>query len=118
LGITSARSRSIRALACALEDGSVRLSATADARQQMAALLALPGFGPWTVQYVAMRALGWPDAFPHTDAGIKKALTPLDASSALDLSQAWQPWRSYATISLWNSLSFTEHQSRTVGRRL
>jgi AraC family transcriptional regulator of adaptative response / DNA-3-methyladenine glycosylase II len=105
LGITGARSRSIRALARALQDGSVELSATTDAQRQMRALLELPGFGPWTVQYVALRALGWPDAFPHTDYGIKKALAPLSPREIEALSQAWRPWRSYATISLWNSLA-------------
>jgi AraC family transcriptional regulator of adaptative response / DNA-3-methyladenine glycosylase II len=105
LGITGARARSILALAQALEDGTLDLSTTADAQRQMTQLLKLPGFGPWTVQYVAMRALGWPDAFPHTDFGVKKALAPLEPSQILELAQAWQPWRSYATISLWNSLS-------------
>jgi AraC family transcriptional regulator of adaptative response / DNA-3-methyladenine glycosylase II len=105
LGITGARARSIRALAQALQDGTVELSTAADAQQQMESLLALPGFGPWTVQYVAMRALGWPDAFPHTDFGVKKALAPLGSQEILELARAWQPWRSYATISLWNSLS-------------
>jgi AraC family transcriptional regulator of adaptative response / DNA-3-methyladenine glycosylase II len=105
LGITGARARSIRALAIALEDGSVELSTTADAQQQMAALLKLPGFGPWTTEYVAMRALGWPDAFPHTDYGVKKALAPRSPQEILELSQAWRPWRSYATINLWRSLA-------------
>jgi AraC family transcriptional regulator of adaptative response / DNA-3-methyladenine glycosylase II len=105
LGITGARARSIRALAQALEQGTVELSTAADAQQQMERLLKLPGFGPWTVHYVAMRALGWPDAFPHTDFGVKKALAPLDPQQILKLAQAWQPWRSYVTVSLWNSLS-------------
>jgi AraC family transcriptional regulator of adaptative response / DNA-3-methyladenine glycosylase II len=105
LGITGARARSIRALAQALEDGFVELSTAADAQRQMERLLTLPGFGPWTVQYVAMRALGWPDAFPHTDFGVIKALAPLGPQEIVKRAQAWQPWRSYATISLWNSLS-------------
>jgi AraC family transcriptional regulator of adaptative response / DNA-3-methyladenine glycosylase II len=112
LGITGARARSIRALAQALEDGTVELSVAADAEQQMERLLALPGFGPWTVQYVAMRALGWPDAFPHTDFGVKKALAPLGPQEIVERAQAWQPWRSYATISLWNSLSNVPSQSK------
>ena len=71
----------------------------------MQKLLALPGFGPWTVQYVAMRALGWPDAFPHTDYGVKKALGDMPAKDILECAEAWKPWRSYATISLWHSLA-------------
>ena len=71
----------------------------------MEKLLALPGIGPWTVQYIAMRALSWPDAFPHTDYGVKKALGTIPPEAILKLSEAWRPWRSYATINLWNWLS-------------
>jgi AraC family transcriptional regulator of adaptative response / DNA-3-methyladenine glycosylase II len=104
LGITGARARCIGTLAQALQRGDVQLSLAANPLEQMQKLLALPGFGPWTVNYVALRALGWPDAFPHTDYGIKKALEPLTEQQILALSEAWKPWRSYATINLWNSL--------------
>lgn len=104
LGITGARARSIRALAEAMTAGSIILSHRADPSPEMEKLLKLPGFGPWTVQYIAMRALGWPDAFPHTDYGVKKALLDRSPRDILMLSQAWSPWRSYATILLWNSL--------------
>jgi AraC family transcriptional regulator, regulatory protein of adaptative response / DNA-3-methyladenine glycosylase II len=105
LGVTGARSRSIRALAEALKKGTIRLGPGADTEREMKNLAALPGFGPWTVQYLAMRALGWPDAFPHTDFGVKKALGKLPAKEMLALARAWSPWRSYATLSLWNRLS-------------
>ncbi|GHT78534.1 AraC family transcriptional regulator [Actinomycetota bacterium] len=105
IGITGARSRCIGTLAQAIKDEEIQLTLAADPLEQMEKLLALPGFGPWTVNYVAMRALGWPDAFPHTDYGVKKALEPLGAKQILELSEAWKPWRSYATINLWNSLS-------------
>jgi AraC family transcriptional regulator of adaptative response / DNA-3-methyladenine glycosylase II len=104
LGITGAKTRSILALAKALAAGSITLSYRADPGREMEKLSKLPGFGPWAVQYIAMRALGWPDAFPHTDYGVKKALFGMAAEEILDLSQAWRPWRSYATITLWNSL--------------
>jgi AraC family transcriptional regulator of adaptative response / DNA-3-methyladenine glycosylase II len=104
LGITRARARSIFALAEALVTGSITFSQSADPEREMEKLLKLPGFGLWTVQYVGMRALGWPDAFPHTDYGVKKALSGMTPKEILDLSQAWRPWRSYATIMLWNSL--------------
>ncbi|MGO9022113.1 MAG: AlkA N-terminal domain-containing protein [Syntrophobacteraceae bacterium] len=104
LGITGAKARSILALAKALEAGSITLSYLADPGQELGKLRKLPGFGPWTVQYIAMRALGWPDAFPHTDYGVKEALFGMAAEEILALSQAWRPWRSYATITLWNSL--------------
>lgn len=104
LGITGARSRSIFALAKALTDGTLSLARHADPEEEMRKLLALPGFGPWTVEYVAMRALAWPDAFPHTDYGVKKALEHLAPKELLQTAEKWRPWRSYATIALWNSL--------------
>jgi len=104
LGVTGARARSIRALAEALQLGTIRLGPGADPEREMANLAALPGFGPWTVQYLAMRALGWPDAFPHTDYGVRKALGNVPPKDILVLAQEWAPWRSYATLSLWNRL--------------
>ncbi len=104
LGITGARARSIYALAEAIENGGVHFTPEADPEQELAKLLKLPGFGPWTVQYIGMRAFGWPDAFPHTDYGVKKALPGRNEKELLELAQAWKPWRSYATMNLWNSL--------------
>jgi AraC family transcriptional regulator of adaptative response / DNA-3-methyladenine glycosylase II len=104
LGIIGSRARSIRALAEALRQGVIRLGPGADPEQEMERLAALPGFGPWTVQYLAMRALGWPDAFPHTDYGIRKALGNPPAKDILALSLTWAPWRSYAALTLWNRL--------------
>lgn len=104
LGVVGARSRSIQALAFGLMSGDIELSRNTDPDIQMKKLLALPGFGPWTVQYIAMRALGWPDAFPHTDYGVKKALEGRSPKEILELAEEWRPWRSYATINLWNSL--------------
>ena len=104
LGIIGARARSILALATALTTNSLALSYRANPADEMAKLRKFPGFGPWTVQYIAMRALGWPDAFPHTDYGVKKALSDRSPQEILTLSQPWSPWRSYATILLWNSL--------------
>ncbi|MDR1901048.1 MAG: helix-turn-helix domain-containing protein [Treponema sp.] len=105
LGIIRSRSRSIYALAEALTAGSITLSPEADPEAEMEKLLLLPGFGPWTVNYIGMRALSWPDAFPHTDYGIKKALPGKTAKEILALAENWRPWRSYAAINLWNSLS-------------
>jgi Adenosine deaminase len=114
LGITGARARSIYALANALITGQITLSHYADPEVEMKKLLELPGFGPWTVQYVGMRALGWPDAFPHTDYGVKKALPGLTPAGIVELSQSWRPWRSYATIALWNSLNNKAKQADSL----
>jgi AraC family transcriptional regulator of adaptative response / DNA-3-methyladenine glycosylase II len=104
LGITSRRARTIRNLAEALQSGTITLSPHGDPAREMEKLLALPGIGPWTVQYLAMRALAWPDAFPDTDHGVKKALAKMTPGQILPLSREWSPWRSYATITLWNAL--------------
>lgn len=104
LGIIGARARSISALASALASGEIELSPRANREEQRRKLLALPGFGPWTVEYIAMRALGQTDAFPHTDYGVKKALDGLTVKEILAAAEKWRPWRSYATVNLWNSL--------------
>ncbi len=109
LGIIGARARSIRAVAEALKQGAIRLGPDADPKRAVESLGALPGFGPWTVQYVAMRTLDWKDAFPHTDYGVKRALGNQPPKELLALSQEWSPWRSYATMCLWNYLANTKN---------
>ncbi|KAA0889851.1 AlkA N-terminal domain-containing protein [Oryzomonas rubra] len=105
LGVIGTRARSIGALAEAMRQGVIRLEPGAEPAREMAHMAALPGFGPWTVHYLAMRALGWPDAFPHMDYGVKKALMGLTSKEILALAQGWSPWRSYATLSLWSHLA-------------
>lgn len=70
----------------------------------MKKLMEIPGIGNWTAQYIGMRAMEWPDAFLETDAGVKKALQPHTSKELLKMAESWRPWRSYATINLWNSL--------------
>jgi len=69
----------------------------------LAALQALPGIGDWTAQYIAMRALRWPDAFPSGDVALQKALGVGTARAAAEASQAWRPWRSYAVLRAWHT---------------
>ncbi|SRR5579885_13303 len=104
LGVIASRARSIVALARAIVDGTIRLEPTADAASEMKKLRALPGIGEWTAQYIAMRALGWRDAFPHTDFGVMKALGETSPRRVLEAGEAWRPWRSYAVMHLWHSL--------------
>ncbi|UJX42818.1 helix-turn-helix domain-containing protein [Desulfovibrio sp. JY] len=104
LGVIAGRARAILALARAVRDGDVVLSPAADPGATLDALRALPGVGEWTAQYIAMRALGWPDAFPHTDHGVKKALGEADAKRVLQRAEAWRPWRAYAVMHLWRTL--------------
>ncbi|NET31521.1 MAG: hypothetical protein F6K19_05910, partial [Cyanothece sp. SIO1E1] len=74
----------------------------------IAQLQALPGIGPWTAEYIAMRVLADPDAFPHTDLGIRQALGETHPKRILAIAAQWQPWRAYAALHLWKSLERPE----------
>ena len=104
LGVTSARSATIAALATGIVEGTIDLSHPADPEREMTRLMRIKGVGPWTAGYIGMRAMAWPDVFLETDAGVRKALAPRTPAESRDLAEAWRPWRSYATINLWNSL--------------
>ena len=104
LGITRARATTILELAQAAVHGEIDLDHCADPEAEMKKLRTIRGIGPWTASYIAMRALGWPDAFLPHDHGVKTALAPRTPREIEALSKAWRPWRSYAAINLWNSL--------------
>ena len=104
LGVISARAKAIVALARAIEAGTLRLEPSAPVEATLASLVSLPGVGPWTAHYVAMRALAWPDAFPHPDVAVLKAMRETKAGRALERAEAWRPWRAYAVLHLWKSL--------------
>ena len=101
VGLTSARSNTIRMLARAVVDGRVNFALTADPGALIEKLLEIRGIGQWTAQYVAMRALRDPDAFPSADLGIMRALEAVSPGEAEQRSQAWRPWRAYAAMYLW-----------------
>ncbi len=106
LGIVRQRTGALQALARAVVDG-LPLHRGAPLASTLEALLALPGIGDWTTQLLALRVLGWPDAFPATDIGLLKALglaQARDAPQAIALAESWRPWRSYAVIALWRAL--------------
>ena len=104
LGITSQKAASILALARAVVAGSIRLEPGADVDETVRALTNIPGIGTWTAQYVAMRALAWPDAFPYTDYGVMKAMNSTSPAKVLTAAEKWRPWRAYAVMHLWASL--------------
>lgn len=104
LGIIGVRANTILELAQVLVQSNIEFNFYAQPEIELQKLMAISGIGPWTAQYIAMRAMGWPDAFLHTDHGVKKALAPRTPKEILNLAEAWRPWRSYATINLWNSL--------------
>jgi len=103
LGIVSARATSILAMARVVDSGALKLDAGASPEADVAALVALPGIGPWTANYIAMRASRWPDAFPKEDIAVRKSLGSVSPKRAEELSQPWRPWRSYAVMHLWRS---------------
>jgi AraC family transcriptional regulator of adaptative response / DNA-3-methyladenine glycosylase II len=100
------RRRALVALADAVERGDVVIDPGSDPTELRAALVQLPGIGPWTAEYVAMRALRDPDAFMPTDLGIRRAAQSLglpdDPAHLLTLTEGWRPWRSYAMAHLWS----------------
>jgi AraC family transcriptional regulator of adaptative response / DNA-3-methyladenine glycosylase II len=108
LGIIAARARAIVDLARELDRGRLSLEPTARIDSTLAALERLPGIGPWTAQYIAMRALAWPDAFPHPDVAVLKAMQQPQPKLALAAAEAWRPWRAYAVLHLWKSLEKTQ----------
>jgi AraC family transcriptional regulator of adaptative response / DNA-3-methyladenine glycosylase II len=116
LGLTRARARTVQALASEVAAGRLALDPGADVEATTAALQALPGIGAWTAEYIAMRALRAPDAFPDADLGLRRAyarlaaprpsakagaVPPARATTLERAAEAWKPWRAYAALHLW-----------------
>jgi AraC family transcriptional regulator, regulatory protein of adaptative response / DNA-3-methyladenine glycosylase II len=112
IGLPRARAATLRALAAAVAHGEPVLDAAPGYETLIERLCAIPGIGPWTAQYIAMRGLGEPDAFPAGDLGVRKALGngagPLAPAAVERLAEAWRPWRAYAVMHLWNSSTLKE----------
>jgi AraC family transcriptional regulator, regulatory protein of adaptative response / DNA-3-methyladenine glycosylase II len=104
LGIVSTRAASIIAIAQAILNGNLRLDTYADIDTTITVLKSLPGIGDWTAQYIVMRVLAYPDAFPHADLGLRRALNVEKPAQVLQIAEAWRPWRAYAAMCLWRSL--------------
>lgn len=104
LGVTGSRAASIHALAVEVASGRLNIEPSSDVSSVIAQLVALPGIGDWTAQYVAMRALRWPDGFPASDLWLRRAAGDLTAAKLEKESVRWQPWRAYAAMHLWHSL--------------
>ena len=107
LGIAAPRAASIRAISRAVVSREIDLKPSIDPEAVMIKLQELPGIGDWTAQYIAMRALRWPNAFPAGDLGLLKAWGETSVQRLRDASEAWRPWRAYAAIYLWESQHFT-----------
>lgn len=110
IGVPKARADAIRALAGAVEREEVVLAPHGDAERAIARLRALPGIGPWTAQYVAMRALHWPDAYPEGDLVLRREAPDFES---------WRPWRAYGAMHVWRhhagEVERTPERLRAVG---
>ncbi|HYF36258.1 MAG TPA: AlkA N-terminal domain-containing protein [Prosthecobacter sp.] len=107
LGLVSARAAALRHLAEWSLRGGFKFPVGSDHDAVVQRLVELPGIGPWTAHYIAMRALRYPDAFPAADLGLRKAVGGSEMASAKETerrAEAWRPWRAYAAIALWKSL--------------
>ena len=113
LGIIGRRAETIRLIARQVDSGELDLSTTANVSQSVEQLNALPGIGDWTAQYIAMRALRWPDAFPAADYGVMKSLQVSTPAQARKQAEQWRPWRAYAVMHLWASLNDQSANSDT-----
>ena len=117
LAMPRSRATALVGACAALAEGRVVLGSGADREQSVAALLQLPGIGPWTAGYVAMRGLGDPDVMIASDLGVRRAVAALggadDVRAIEQRAHAWRPWRSYAVVHLWTSLA-AARQSRTA----
>jgi AraC family transcriptional regulator of adaptative response / DNA-3-methyladenine glycosylase II len=108
LGIIRTRANAIVEIAKAWPELSERMHGATSPEPFTEALCELPGIGPWTAHYIAMRAMSWPDAFPPNDVAVLKAMKHLfntQSQREADVqAAAWRPWRAYAVLRLWNSL--------------
>jgi len=100
IGLTRSRARTVLAVAGLFADGFT-LGPGSDPVGAREALLAVPGVGPWTAEYLAVRAIGDPDAFPAGDAVLRRALDGESERNLASRAAAWSPWRSYAAVHLW-----------------
>ena len=108
IGLVTSRAETIRRVASAVVRGDLCFDTAQDPNEFCATLMSIRGIGEWTAQYVAMRALKYPDAFPTADLGLQKALSAKTRVSATELGQraeSWRPWRAYAAMLLWGSLA-------------
>lgn len=118
IGMPGKRVATLQRLAAAVADGALELHVQDGADELVRRLCALPGIGPWTAEYIALRGFGEADAFPAADLGLLKA--PVWGSEGITVkqllarSQAWRPWRAYAAVHIWQNYGVTVGQTRPV----
>jgi AraC family transcriptional regulator of adaptative response / DNA-3-methyladenine glycosylase II len=102
LGVPARRAATLHAIARAIASGQLAFDAALEPARLIAQIVALPGAGQWTAHYLAMRAAGWPDAFPEGDLVLRKALGGISGAEARALAEPWRPWRAYGATHLWH----------------
>jgi 3-methyladenine DNA glycosylase/8-oxoguanine DNA glycosylase len=110
IGLPRSRAESLRHVAAAVAKSRTVLEAGPNLEELITRLCALPGVGPWTAHYIAMRAFSEPDAFPSGDLVLRRAAGNVSAAELEQLSDAWRPWRAYAVMHLWSK--YSEETSR------
>lgn len=121
IGLPAARAAAIRAIATAVVDGRIDFRPERRLDDFVARWTALPGIGPWTAQYIALRALGHPDAFPAEDLVLQRQVAAngdrLTAKALLARAESWRPWRAYAVIQLWRDASLASTPAPSTSRK-
>ncbi len=119
-GMPGKRAEAIRRFARAVQQNPSLTQTPANLEQAIERLTAVPGVGPWTAQYIALRALGEPDAFPAGDLGLRRAAAngggQVTESRLEELSKPWRPWRAYAAMHLWSGLTAGQNRATRDGR--
>ncbi len=103
IGIPGARAQTIHHLARQVASKSLVIEPDADVRLLTRQLLEVPGIGPWTAEYIMMRAVHWPDAFPASDLVLRRAAGNLSPAKLIRAAEDWRPWRAYAAMHLWRT---------------
>jgi AraC family transcriptional regulator, regulatory protein of adaptative response / DNA-3-methyladenine glycosylase II len=114
-GPTTARAETVRLLARAVCLWTIRFDGIGNSEDFLKRLCEIPGIGEWTAQYVAMRALGEPDALPAGDLRLLRTLALTSSQKLEKRSEGWRPWRSYAALHLWHSHTGTVLPAETPG---
>jgi AraC family transcriptional regulator of adaptative response / DNA-3-methyladenine glycosylase II len=118
IGLTGARAETIRGLARSVCSGKLNFEGVVDSDAFLNRLCEVPGIGKWTAQYVAMRALGEPDAFPSSDLGLLRAMALKTSRDLEQRAETWRPWRAYAAMYLWRiGRKCVPHENKLVSRK-
>jgi len=113
IGLTRARAETLRRLAIEVESGRLVLDGSEDIAQTKEKLLAIKGVGPWTAEYISLRALQDPDAFPESDLVLRREMKRVGSTGEL-----WRPWRAYAAIHLWKAATSSKGGQHVLSRSI